>query len=64
MGHPLAMALDVMPPHCRGDWGWEETQCWGASGWKCFGVGAERGPNGGKSGLREATRTATLYISR
>lgn len=46
------------------DWSWEEMLGWGVLGWNCPGVGAEGGPNRGKTGLKEASRTATLYISR
>lgn len=48
----------------RRDRGWEEMLGWGTSGWNCPDVGAEGGPNGGKTGLKEASRTATLYILR
>ena len=46
----------------RRDWGWEEALGWDVSGCKFPGVGADGGPNGGKTDLREVSRTATLYI--
>ena len=46
------------------DRGWEETLGWVVSGWKCSSIGAEGVPNGGKTGMREASRTGTLYTSR
>lgn len=46
------------------DQDWEENLGWWVLGWKCSDFGAQGGPNGGKTGMREASRTATLYISK